>query len=168
MINEYICGKKRYKLIGMLKNVYEDMSMSFIVYNEILDINFKFLFVGIDGYLVPFEIEKIREENEYELTVWFKNISNYYLNEERDFQKVIFPEYDNLEIIGYKILDVTNTIEPIYLGEVVDILENNFQACLKIKKEEKYFYIPYVNEFIKETDEKRKEIKVVIPKNLLL
>lgn len=54
-----------------------------------------------------------------------------------------------------------------YLGNVVEVVETNANACLRVRNEEQEFLVPYVNAFIKDFNKEEKKIVIKLIEGLL-
>ncbi len=130
--------------------------------------NTNFLYIEMESSKVPFEIEKITfSKNQTYLIVLKKYNSrektNQFLNKKIFINnKNIKSNNENLlELIDYKI--VKNGIE---VGFVKNFLIKE-QTILFCHIDNKEVYIPYVDNFIKKIDHKKKKLYVNIPNDLL-
>ena len=130
--------------------------------------NIQFLYIEMGLSKVPFEIEKIIFTKNQTYLIGLKN----YNNREKTIQfinKNIFIKNKNIEfnnekllrLINYKI--IKNGIE---IGFVQNFLIKE-QTILFCNIDNKEVYIPYVDNFVKKIDHKKKKLYVDLPNDLL-
>ncbi|MFH2142903.1 MAG: ribosome maturation factor RimM [Bacteroidota bacterium] len=130
------------------------------------------LFIEIDGYLVPFFFEEIREKNDKILIIKFEDIdsdetANRYkgckIYVEYIYMEQIIEEKSYVNCIGYQVFDETKKLIGI-ISEYVDIPGNpNFI----VSSENKNFYIPANSDLIIFVDHSIKNLTMTIPEGLL-
>ena len=149
----------------ILKTSKEDGNLFIKPFEEIEYKNIDFLFVEIDGTYIPFKINKIKKIKKNSLEIKFEFINNPKEAAEIVSKNVFiekkfctYKEENKNEIIGYIVIDEDLS----KLGEIVNIINNNIQKLLEIRKNDstKSFLIPYVNEFIFNIDHSKKTIYV--------
>ena len=133
----------------IVKTSKEDGNLFIRTFEEIEYKNIDFLFVEIDGTYIPFKINEIKKIKKNSLEIKFVFIEKKFCTSK---------EENKNEIIGYIVIDEDLS----KLGEIVNIINNNIQKLLEIKENNstKSFLIPYVNEFIFNTDHSKKTIYV--------
>ena len=152
-------------LFGRIVKTSKEYGNLFIrTFEEIEYKNIYFLFVEIDGTYIPFKINEIKKIKN-SLEIKFEFINNHKEAAEIVPKNVFIEkkfctskEENKNEIIGYIVIDEDLS----KLGEIVNIINNNIQKLLEIKENNstKSFLIPYVNEFIFNTDHSKKTIYV--------
>ena len=149
----------------IVKTSKEDGNLFIRTFEEIEYKNIDFLFVEIDGTYIPFKINEIKKIKKNSLEIKFEFINNPKEAAEIVSKNVFIEkkfctskEENKNEIIGYIVIDEDLS----KLGEIVNIINNNIQKLLEIKENNstKSFLIPYVNEFIFNTDHSKKTIYV--------
>ena len=149
----------------IVKTSKEDGNLFIRPFEEIEYKNIDFLFVEIDGTYIPFKINEIKKIKRNSLEIKFEFINNH-----KDAAEIVsknvfiekkfctYKEENKNEIIGYIVIDEDLS----KLGEIVNIINNNIQKLLEIRKNDstKSFLIPYVNEFIFNIDHSKKTIYV--------
>ena len=149
----------------IVKTSKEDGNLFIRTFEEIEYKNIDFLFVEIDGTYIPFKINEIKKIKKNSLEIKFEFINNpkeaaEIISKNVFIEKKIctYKEENKNEIIGYIVIDEDLS----KLGEIVNIINNNIQKLLEIRENNstKSFLIPYVNEFIFNTDHSKKTIYV--------
>ena len=149
----------------IVKTSKEDGNLFIKPFEEIEYKNIDFLFVEIDGTYIPFKINEIKKIKKNSLEIKFE-----FINNPKDAAEIVsknvfiekkfctYKEENKNEIIGYIVIDEDLS----KLGEIVNIINNNIQKLLEIRKNDstKSFLIPYVNEFIFNIDHSKKTIYV--------
>ena len=130
--------------------------------------NTNFLYIEMESSKIPFEIEKITFSKNQTYLIVLKNYNsrektNQFLNKKIfiDKKNIKSNNENLLELIDYKI--VKNGIE---VGFVKNFLIKE-QTILFCHIDNKEVYIPYVDNFIKKIDHKKKKLYVNIPNDLL-
>lgn len=130
--------------------------------------NIQFLYIEMGLSKVPFEIEKIiftknqtyliglKNYNNREKTIQFINKNIFIFNKNIEFNNEKL-----LRLINYKI--IKNGIE---IGFVQNFLIKE-QTILFCNIDNKEVYIPYVDNFVKKIDHKKKKLYVDLPNDLL-
>lgn len=140
------------------------------------DLCYDFLLVEIDGGLVPYYVEQIRDKNAEESLVKFEFIENqedakrisgspiYIDSEWIDSEE---KKSDNMSIgmlIGFDVEDIKTG----YIGKITDIDEQNgMNPLFVVETKEGEKLIPIVDDFIKEIETKQKKIKFDLPEGLI-
>lgn len=129
------------------------------------------IFLEIDGYLVPFFIEKIRVKSDTTAIVKLIDVENKEYTKKLlkcnilAYKKDIAKFEDNIDIftlIGYSFID-NNTSKK---GLIVDILDYSGNENFKVIIDKKEFLIPITEEFIISIDKKSKTIEMNLPDGL--
>ena len=130
--------------------------------------NIQFLYIEMESSKVPFEIEKITLNKNQTYLIGLKN----YNNREKTIQflnKNIFIKNQNIEFNNDALLRIMN-YKIIRNGTEVGFVQNFLikeQTILFCNIENKEVYIPYVDNFIKKIDHKKKKLYVELPNDLL-
>lgn len=137
------------------------------------DIEHQFLFVEIDGGLVPFYVKEFREKNHEDALVKFEFVdtkddavrlvdSAIYI----DRKWVEINDNDNISegiLIGFTAFDKT-------LGEIGEIVEideqNGMNPLFVIRKNERETLVPITDDFIVDIDQSTRKITFDIPEGL--
>lgn len=133
---------------------------------------YKWFFIEHDSYLVPYRILELRYKSDSEGLVLFEDIDSQsatieiigkslfvYLNEVAETSSI-----ETLEsLIGFSITNQNN----IYIGIVVDILENPGNPNLVVEKEKDEYYIPINEDLVLSFNAKKREIVLEIPEGLI-
>jgi len=133
----------------------------------------EFLFLDIDGGLVPFLLEEAREKNQNDVLIKLEGLSDEkkaarYINspvyvpgvDEEESESEQFSTY---QLIGYKAYDITLG----ELGEITGILDISKNPLFEVKKGEKELLIPITDDFIQGLDDKKREILFDLPQGLI-
>lgn len=108
-----------------------------------------------------FDFVKVEEINSVEEALKLKG---YELNALKDSSILKKGEYYYVDLVGCKIFDESNNL----LGEVSNVEEYPSTITLRIKrKNNKDFFVPFVNEFIKKVDIVKKEIIIKVIEGML-
>lgn len=168
---------KKFFKIGKVKKINEKNSITFSSFYNFLSLNIDFVFFQITRCYIPFKI-KIEKNNIKDYKIIFDDITNYELNflkgqnvfiELDDMNKLTLQSNTtlysniNLGIIGYT---VTNINDPIFNGEIIDILQNKQQDIIKVKYNNNEILVPYVQQLIIECNNNSKKIVMNIPQGL--
>ena len=130
--------------------------------------NIQFLYIEMGLSKVPFEIEKIIFTKNQTYLIGLKN----YNNREKTIQfinKNIFIKNKNIEFNNEKLLRLIN-YKIIKNGIEVGFVQNFLikeQTILFCNIDNKEVYIPYVDNFVKKIDHKKKKLYVELPNDLL-
>ncbi len=140
---------------------------------EDIDIQPNFLFIDIDGGLVPFQVVTQRFKNYKETLVYLDTINSepqatqlnnsyVFVNvdeiDEKTLETTIIHDLDNFEVF-----DLNHG----FIGKVVSIIEINNNPLLEVIYDNKEILIPYHQEIIIEIDENKKSIKIDAPEGLI-
>jgi 16S rRNA processing protein RimM len=127
------------------------------------DATFKACFIQKNNQYSPLLIESMTEVDDFTLHIRWKNyaskelaqsICNRELYLDSDLVEKYFDIEEDEDYIGFEVYNFEEKI-----GEVVDILENNFQETIEVKiSENKHLLIPFIDEFIETIDEDKKII----------
>jgi 16S rRNA processing protein RimM len=131
-----------------------------------------FLFLELDGGLVPFRVTGLRDRGDNSLLVELKGISRE--NEaKRLVDCEVWVSVDDLvegeavapagAVIGYKVVDEQYG----YLGEVIDIDDPERNPLFVIEKGGKEILVPVADEFIVSIDDDAREITLRTPEGLI-
>ena len=168
---------KKFFKIGKVKKINEKNSITFSSFYNFLSLNIDFVFFQITRCYIPDKI-KIEKNNIKDYKIIFDDITNYELNflkgqnvfiELDDMNKLTLQSNTtlysniNLGIIGYT---VTNINDPIFNGEIIDILQNKQQDIIKVKYNNNEILVPYVQQLIIECNNNSKKIVMNIPQGL--
>jgi len=134
----------------------------------------KYIFIEIDGGMVPFAIAEIGVVSPEYFRVLLQDYSEPDRVQRFIGCKVFLPSsqttptsksqlIDFDEIIGYKIYNENNT----FIGIVKDVLESPEQKILQIFRNKKEILIPLVDEFILGFDQEQKNIHLDLPYGLV-
>lgn len=142
---------------------------------DFADIRFskgKTVYVQYQNQSIPVEIQYAKWVKQL-LIVKFKNFDNINLVEcwkgssitvlKEDLHELEDDEAYFFELMNCKVYDINNE----YLGNVVEVVETNANACLRVKNDEREFLVPYVNAFIKSFDKENKKIVIELMEGLL-
>ena len=129
-----------------------------------------YLFIDLNGNLVPFFISSLRFKNNNFALVKFEDI-----NDEDSANSLIgkstYLPLDLLEkderplqaLIHFQVIDKNNG----ELGQVIAIQENNLQDLMVIDFKGTELLIPFVENYIESIDNKKKEIHLHTPEGLI-
>ena len=132
-----------------------------------------FLFVDLNGGLVPFEVLAIREKNGSELLVSLDTIhsgkdarvlqgTDVYIEEEALGE----PDDEGVslrQLIDYTVSDVNRGV----LGKVTDVSDSPVNPLLQVVYNGKDVLIPFQSDFIHHIDPKKRTISVQTPPGLI-
>lgn len=129
----------------------------------IIDAEFKACFIQKNNQYSPLLIESITEIDDFTLHIRWKNYSSKELAQsicnrelfmDNNQVEMYFDIEEDEDYIGFDVYNFEDKI-----GEVVDILENNFQETIEVKMVDgKSLLIPFIDEFIETIDEDKKAI----------
>lgn len=132
-----------------------------------------FIICDINGILVPFFIESIRQKGAASLLIKLENMDNEKDASELTHREAYYPSHlleeipineDNIpEIIGFTIKDEEGT----YLGVITDIDSSTDNILLLVTKDENEWMLPLADELIVEVDVNNKILTMVVPEGLL-
>jgi len=136
-------------------------------------INAEFLFLDIDGGLVPFFLEEAREKNQNDVLIKLEGLGDEklaarYINSQvyvpgSDDEKNEAEQFSTHQLIGYKAYDVTLG----ELGEIVGIMDISKNPLFEVKRGEQEILIPITDDFIQGLDDKKREILFNLPEGLI-
>ena len=129
----------------------------------------KFIFIKINGSQIPFRIESFQKIKDFSFLV---KIDEF--NSDDEVKKIVTNEVfienkyianfkENQNIIGFSVIE----IEKGFLGKVETINDQTIQKIIFVKSNEKKFCFPYHENFIKNINYKKKELKVKISDDLI-
>ena len=132
-----------------------------------------FFLIDINNELIPFFIKKARITAAHNILVNFDDVncekeSKKILNKKIYLEKKYLPENyketkNTEDIIGFSVIDM-------YLGKLGEIFFINSQTAQKliyVKTEEKEFCFPWHEKFVKNIDNRKEEIHVELPDEIL-
>ncbi len=129
----------------------------------IIDAEFKACFIQKNNQYSPLLIESISEIDDFTLHIRWKNYSskelaqsicNRELYMDNNQVEMYFDIEEDEDYIGFDVFNFEDKI-----GEVIDILENNFQETIEVNLvDDKKLLIPFIDEFIETIDEDKKAI----------
>jgi 16S rRNA processing protein RimM len=136
------------------------------------DVDTDFLFLELDGGLVPFGVTGLRDRGDNSLLVELNGITR-----EIDAKQLVDSEVwvaleDLVEgeavspagaVIGYKVVDEQHG----YLGEVIDIDDPERNPLFVIENKGKEILVPVADEFIVSIDDEAREITLRTPDGLI-
>lgn len=101
---------------------------------------------------------KFKDLEDINLVEKYKN-TEVYIDSEVQGYEMDEDEYLIADLIGLSVFDEVQG----EVGEVVDVIKNKTQELLVIEEGEKTWYLPFVNEFVKEIDfdENKMNIKLI-------
>jgi len=136
-------------------------------------IDVEFVFLDIDGGLVPFFLEEAREKNQNDVLIKLEGLSDEkkaarYINspvyvpgtEEAENEAEQFSTY---QLIGYQAYDVSLG----KLGEITGIMDISKNPLFEVKNGETELLIPITDDFIQGIDDKKREILFDLPDGLI-
>ena len=129
-----------------------------------------YLFIDLNGNLVPFFIDSLRFKNNNIALVKFEDITdedsaNSIIGKSTYLPLDLLEENERLQqtLIHFQVIDKTHG----KLGQIIDIKKNNFQDLMVIDYKGTELLIPFVENYIKSIDNKKKEIHVHTPDGLI-
>ena len=147
-------------------NIYNDNDIKLILSK------ISFFLIEENNELVPYFTENIRIKKKKILLVKFEDINSEsaalkILNKKVYLPNTLYPKIQNLNqnqiIVGFNVMDKSLG----NIGKVEFISDSKLQSLILVKNEDKEFYIPFHEKFIKEIDVNNKIIKVKIPNELI-
>lgn len=153
--------------------------------NALLDIDAEFflegnaLIVDVDGIFVPFYSISIRSKGKTSFLIKLDGIDTE--EEAKPFvNKIIYASKQQLapyfdlteeeiinddELLGYKVVDIDNKE---VIGTIIDIDSSTSNLLFIIESpDSKQIFVPAVDDFIKEIDDKKRIILMSLPKGLI-
>lgn len=140
---------------------------------EDVEVQPNYLFIDIDGGLVPFQTVSHRYKNYKETIILFDTI-----NTEKQASKLVnsqvFIDINDVDdedidsafswnLAGFEVFDAKHG----FIGKVVSIIEINNNPLLEIDFNNKEILIPLHKEIIVEVDEDKKQININAPEGLI-
>ena len=129
-----------------------------------------YLFIDLNGNLVPFFIDSLRFKNNNIALVKFEDITdedsaNSITGKSTYLPLDLLEENERFQqaLIHFQVIDKTHG----ELGQVIDIKKNNFQDLMVIDYKGTELLIPFVENYIKSIDNKKKEIHLDTPDGLI-
>ena len=147
-------------------NIYNDNDIKLILSK------ISFFLIEENNELVPYFTENIRIKKKKILLVKFEDINSEsaalkILNKKVYLPNTLYPKIQNLNqnqiIVGFNVMDKSLG----NIGKVEFVSDSKLQSLILVKNEDKEFYIPFHEKFIKEIDVNNKIIKVKIPNELI-
>ena len=147
-------------------NIYNDNDIKLILSK------ISFFLIEENNELIPYFTENIRIKKKKILLVKFEDINSEsaalkILNKKVYLPNTLYPKIQNLNqnqiIVGFNVMDKSLG----NIGKVEFISDSKLQSLILVKNEDKEFYIPFHEKFIKEIDVNNKIIKVKIPNELI-
>lgn len=170
-------NKNDFTLIGELGKPHGisgqiNASFSTSIFDEI-DVP-EFLFLEIDGYLIPFKVEKLRltmddsgfikfEDIESDIAAkQYANIPIFIDNSEiSDIEEL---EFSADQLIGFQLFEFVNG----EVGKIIDYIDNPMNPLLIVEtKDETEVMIPFAMDLVKDIDIDDKSITMDLPDGLL-
>ena len=129
-----------------------------------------YIFIDLNGNLVPFFISSLRFKNNNIALVKFEDINNED-SANSLIGKSIYLPLDLLEederplkaLLHFQVIDINHA----ELGQLIAIQENNLQDLMVIDFKGKELLIPFVENYIESIDHKKKEIYLKTPDGLI-
>ena len=147
-------------------NIYNDNDIKLILSK------ISFFLIEENNELIPYFTENIRIKKKKILLVKFEDINSEsaalkILNKKVYLPNTLYPKIQNLNqnqiIVGFNVMDKSLG----NIGKVEFVSDSKLQSLILVKNEDKEFYIPFHEKFIKEIDVNNKIIKVKIPNELI-
>ncbi len=143
--------------------VYSDFEYQERIFTKKVEIyiGIKKVKVSICSYRVHkgFALLTFSDYNNINDVLPFKGENIYVKRDALDLQK---GEYLYSDLIGFSVYD-----EDVFLGIVTDYVKNNNNVLLKVKNQ-KDFYLPLIDHYIKEVNLEKKKIDTIKGRNLVL
>jgi 16S rRNA processing protein RimM len=129
-----------------------------------------YIFIDLNGNLVPFFISSLRFKNNNIALVKFEDVNNED-SANSLIGKSIYLPLDLLEederplkvLLHFQVIDINHA----ELGQLIAIQENNLQDLMVIDFKGKELLIPFVENYIESIDHKKKEIYLKTPDGLI-
>lgn len=136
-------------------------------------IDTEFIFLDMDGGLVPFYLEEAREKNQNDVLVKLEGLADEKLaaryvsapvyvtqtGEENDQAE----QFSAFQMVGYQAYDVT--LGP--LGEITGVLDISNNPLFEIQRGDEELLVPITEDFIQGLDDKKREILFNLPEGLI-
>lgn len=139
-------------------------------YSDQIETNF--LFLDVDGGLVPFKVKSIRDKNDEVLLVKFVSYSDEKMVQPFIGSSVWMKSNELIQaeeeigvgmLVGYKVTEETHGD----IGEIVEIRDLDKNPLFVINGEKDEILIPIVDEFIININEDKKIVELKTPEGLL-
>ncbi len=159
-------------LIGTIFKLHGFKGKIKVYNNEDIIINLdclKYLFIKINGILIPFFIENAKTDINNNFIVKIENINSEYQAKEFVNKEVFIRNEDNSlknkeNIIGFSEID----IEKGYLGKISNINKKTSQHIIYVRqKNQNEFCFPLHENFIKNIDNKKNILEVIISEEMI-
>ena len=147
-------------------NIYNDNDIKLILSK------ISFFLIEENNELIPYFTENIRVKKKKILLVKFEDINSEsealkILNKKVYLPNTFYHKIQNLNqnqiVVGFNVIDKSLG----NIGIVDFVSDSKLQSLILVKNEEKEFYIPFHEKFIKKIDVNNKILKVKIPKELI-
>ena len=147
-------------------NIYNDNDIKLILSK------ISFFLIEENNELIPYFTENIRVKKKKILLVKFEDINSEsealkILNKKVYLPNTLYQKIQNLNqnqiVVGFNVID--KSLGNIGIVEFVN--DSKLQSLILVKNEEKEFYIPFHEKFIKKIDVDNKILKVKIPEELI-
>ena len=142
-------------------NIYNDNDIKLILSK------ISFFLIEENNELIPYFTENIRVKKKKILLVKFEDINSESEALKILNKKVFYHKIQNLNqnqiVVGFNVIDKSLG----NIGIVDFVSDSKLQSLILVKNEEKEFYIPFHEKFIKKIDVNNKILKVKIPKELI-
>ena len=129
----------------------------------------RYLFIKINGILIPFFIENAKTDKNNNFIVKIENINSEYkakelINQEVYIRKEDTPLKNKEDIIGFSVID----IEKGYLGKISNINKKTSQHIIYVtQKNLDEFCFPLHENYVKNIDNNKNIIEVIISEEII-
>ncbi|MCU4155270.1 16S rRNA processing protein RimM [Carboxylicivirga sp. A043] len=173
MIDKHSCRQigvivKTHGIAGeMVVRLFEEFSID--------DMDAEFLFLDLDGGLVPFSLDEAREKNQSDVLVKFEQVQSdnaalnlidapvYAKKSEEDTEANISEDFSAYQLVGYQCQAVGHG--PI--GEIVAIRDISKNPLFEIDNDGVELLIPIVEHFIAGIDDEQQLVMFDLPEGLI-
>ena len=147
-------------------NIYNDNDIK-LIFSKI-----SFFLIEENNELIPYFTENVRVKKKKILLVKFEDINSEsealkILNKKVYLPNTFYHKIQNLNqnqiVVGFNVIDKSLG----NIGIVEFVSDSKLQSLILVKNEEKEFYIPFHEKFIKKIDVENKILKVKIPEELI-
>lgn len=147
-------------------NIYNDNDIK-LIFSKI-----SFFLIEENNELIPYFTENIRVKKKKILLVKFEDINSEsealkILNKKVYLPNTFYHKIQNLNqnqiVVGFNVIDKSLG----NIGIVEFVSDSKLQSLILVKNEEKEFYIPFHEKFIKKIDINNKILRVKIPEELI-
>ncbi len=131
------------------------------------------VFIYIDGLMVPYFISNLSERDQSSMIIMFDDINSKDKAEEFAGRDIYIPadilnsaegnRNKDPDITGYKVVDKKHGD----IGKIKSIVSIHNNPLLKLKSGKNEYLIPFHDDFIENTDHKKKTIYTDLPEGLL-